>query len=399
MMSVAAVKNAASRFAEQSRVAGYTRKPLVFLPEEFAEIAREPEPLRETICEAPEFVMGTPFDAKCLDGTHRRPVGLRDKVVRLVKNATIVGWRSVVSASGSLYMGAPISNGDNIDGVASLSSGQEGFAIQSVEGAKNVIYSNPMPREVYPGRGFFLTCLEPENYGSFLFRVLPKILLARDLDLRPDFIVVGERKPWALEALALAGFGGLPVLSATNSAAFVFADSMLIDDINFGDPFFDPLSRDRVQRLAEGAPGPREAAKLLYVSRRLAGMMTPGYRLLVNEREIEDHLSARRGASVVWPECYSFAAQMNLFMRAEKIVGPSGSGMLNAIFAKPGSCVVDIESYHVTVRQHARVYSSTGKRYGFVFGEFANSNVDENPARRAWRAAISDIDRALAHFT
>ncbi len=98
-------------------------------------------------------------------------------------------------------------------------------------------------------------------------------------------------------------------------------------------------------------------------------MRTPRYGQLRNDLEIEQ-LARQRGCTVIYPATLPLADQIALFGRARREVGPSGSGMLNTMFAPEGAHVADMESFHVTVRQRARIYASTGKVYGFAFGCF-----------------------------
>ena len=72
--------------------------------------------------------------------------------------------------------------------------------------------------------------------------------------------------------------------------------------------------------------------------------------------------------------------------------------MLTSIVANPGTTVIDMESYTVSVRQHALLYASTGKRYGFVFGTI------DDPTKRPlefqpWRVSITDILSGVECFS
>jgi hypothetical protein len=68
--------------------------------------------------------------------------------------------------------------------------------------------------------------------------------------------------------------------------------------------------------------------------------------------------------------------------------------MLNSVFAEAGTKVVDIETFTVTVRQHANLYSCSSKEYAFVFGQ-----VDEGDDRplflRRWHLSTELLREAL----
>jgi capsular polysaccharide biosynthesis protein len=105
-----------------------------------------------------------------------------------------------------------------------------------------------------------------------------------------------------------------------------------------------------------------------------------------------------KGFHVVYPEAHNLAEQCALFHGARAIIGPSGSGMLNAAFAPEGTKLADLEGYHHTVRQHAKLYSSSGKIYGFAFGETFRTH----PSTRAfdnWTLAPHLLSGALDAIT
>jgi capsular polysaccharide biosynthesis protein len=85
----------------------------------------------------------------------------------------------------------------------------------------------------------------------------------------------------------------------------------------------------------------------------------------------------------VYPETLTFREQIRVFGAARQVVGPSGSGMLNAVFAEDGAKVLDMESFHTTVRQHAKIYASTRKKYSFLFGNLAKDD-ESHPIVRSW---------------
>jgi capsular polysaccharide biosynthesis protein len=94
---------------------------------------------------------------------------------------------------------------------------------------------------------------------------------------------------------------------------------------------------DAVQRLKPTRSELRRRKRRLYVSRRAQTM-----RVMVNELALEAAL-IRRGFQIVRPERMSVADQIRLFSEAEVIVGPTGAGLTNALFAAPGCKVVEIQ--------------------------------------------------------
>ena len=59
------------------------------------------------------------------------------------------------------------------------------------------------------------------------------------------------------------------------------------------------------------------------------------WRRLTNEIEIETSLQAL-GFETIYPEDLTLAEQIALFRRADALVAPNGSALLNLLFASPG---------------------------------------------------------------
>jgi capsular polysaccharide biosynthesis protein len=157
------------------------------------------------------------------------------------------------------------------------------------------------------------------------------------------------------------------------------------------------LRRFAARCVAEAGESVHAAPDKIYVSRALSANRAPSYRVLTNESEIED-IARARGFQIVYPEALSLSGQCALFHRARAIMGPSGSGMLNAAFAPEGAKLADIEIFTYTVRQHAKLYSSSGKSYGFVFGESFAEDVSQR-LHAPWKVDPALVSQAIALIT
>jgi capsular polysaccharide biosynthesis protein len=98
------------------------------------------------------------------------------------------------------------------------------------------------------------------------------------------------------------------------------------------------LERMRARVLSRVGPSPIRAERV-YLSRR---SHAHPMRVCLNEAELERALAAR-GFAIVRPEKLSPGAQIALARQARIIVGPTGAGMANALFAEPGATVIDIQ--------------------------------------------------------
>ena len=366
------------------RAAGLVSRPVRVAAAGTLALAYEEGPGRERIdFSAPAFVLGRPVEPACLRGVGEGFYLYEPRQVFRVRNARVVGWRALLLEDGGLVAGGEVMGEARLAEVRrSAERGYEGYLLEAA--APALFHRPPVDDAVIEGVGVFVGALEPGNYGAFLMRVLPGLLMLAEEGLRFDYIVVPRVTPWLGSALAWLGLGERVVLAAEAISGRVCRELLVVREPE-SEGCFDPVTLRRIARIAPGPAGPER----IYVSRQDRLAAAPGYRPLVNELEIEAALRGR-GYAVVLPERLGFAAQVGLFSGARCVVGPSGSGMLNAVFAPEGAGVVDLESYTATVRQHAKVYASSGKRFGFVFG-----SVHDDPTRglafRDWEVSVGDV--------
>lgn len=330
---------------------------------------------------APDFVLGEPEEPSCLIGVNDADLMVPEKRVRQFADARVVGWRGLLSRRGFF------SSAQNyIQGASSefFATSHEGFAAC---GTGLHYVSCASPRLLVGGDTLFLSALEAGNYGSFLFRSLPKLLLFRELGLPVDQVVVPDKSSFVAQAMVWAGLGETRLISVREAVSLVFERLYVIDDFE-AEGALCASTRRRIESRIRGRPGRSGEGRRIYVSRYLSSGYRPGYRPLRNELEVQRVL-ARLGLEVAYPETMSFEQQAEMFSQARLLVGPSGSGMLNAMFASGGCAVLDMESYTTTVRQHAKIYGSCGHRYGFCFGRYADDR-DVTGLLRAW-----NVDPAL----
>jgi capsular polysaccharide biosynthesis protein len=325
---------------------------------DFGEVAWT-EPGEQVAFREPKFLIGTPETPSCLQGIVSRMLPIVEKNIRLFSDAEITGWRSAITPRG-FYSSARFEDDEKlrstaIDGYAAC--GPRCFRPVSAEGSVK-----------WRGRGFFLSYIEPGNHGSFIFRALPKLLLIAASGLRFDYVIAPDRSDALRAVLDRLGLAGMPVLTCKEAIGFRFEELYVADDFD-AEGLLCTNTMSRIRSLVVGAKGGPEQ---IYVSRKLGRGFRPHYRPLVNEAEIEAELEGR-GFQVLTAEALGFHQQMDLFAGARTVIGPSGSGMLNTVFSPAGGTVLDLESFVTTVRQHAKIYSSSSKEYGFVFGRFCGT--------------------------
>ncbi len=383
MLSTAQVNVLNRRLAEGEsvdRIDGFALSSKRGIPTDWGRVVAS-EPPMEVAFEPPAFVLGEPEDPSCLDDV-REPVRLQvpAKTIRSFRDVRIVGWRSLLSGDGfySTRRGFREEEGS----LEAWSGGiYDGFVVK--DGAL-IHAAGDDDRRSINGNTLFLSGVELGNYGSFVFRLLPKLLFFREHGIGVDQIVVPIRTSAIEDAVGMAGLGGVPLYAVRESLALEFETVYAVDDFDIKGGMC-AASMSRLRSLAPGHSG----KGAIFVSRRL-NAHNPTYRPLANAAEVE-RAAERMGFRIVFPESMRFPRQVALFAASDSIVGPSGSGMLNTLFCRPGCKVLDIESFHSTVRQHARIYSSSGHRYGFAFGRFDPDDKREPKFIRRWTASPGTI--------
>ncbi len=352
-----------------------------------------PEPFH-----GPEKIFGEPADRTCLAGIGPFDLATGPTTLLRLEGAEIIGNNAVL-CDGALYSPAPAANGDVLKRLR-WENNYQGFVLTEREGTHFCTYACREAPRALSHHAVFFHNLERGNYGSFLLRQLPQMLLFRAAAAAAglpafDCYVVPERTPWFREALALVGLPERPVLSLEDVSGDRFVSVMLFGNCE-AEGFLPAVATAELPRLIErcGANPRGRPGTDIYVSRRLLDIRRPNYRRLRNYDDVET-LFAAAGFEIVTPEALSFAEQVRVFAAAGRIAGPSGSGMLNAVFAPADARVLDMESFSNNVRQHAKLYSSTRKPYAFAFGD-VDAAGDRPLLTRNWTMPLPAAKEALA---
>ena len=225
-------------------------------------------------------------------------------------------------------LGGPLTDLDKLSQAPTLSRRGEGLGFCAPEQAPEIARASVfMPW----GGGF--------NYGHMVIDALSSLLALEEVGLLAELPPIAPPlKPWQREliALLLGREGGVrevaaPVVRlrqaayATSMEHFLHAPHAL-------------LARGRARLSESAGPSPIRAERV-YLSRR---SHAHPMRIMLNEVELERALAAR-GFAIVRPEKLTPAQQIALARQARVIVGPTGAGMANALFAQAGARIVDIQ--------------------------------------------------------
>lgn len=345
----------------------------------------------------PAMIFGSAADPSCLRGVSydfEEAPKAPGPLVRSFREARLVGSGALLSSDGQLYTPHFLLGRNPSEFVGYNAFGHQGFIAEEIDGRALIRFAvRPELRRIDKHAVFFANA-EHNNYGSFLCRQLPQMLFASEQGVDCDCYVVSERTPWLQEAMSLIGLPTKPIHLLAEVCGDIF-ESVTLLDLFDGDGFLRPETRASITELGRWV-GRRAACRnpqRLYVSRDLTARRWPKNHPLLNEPEIEEYASSK-GFRIVHPETLSFRQQIETFFSASHIVGPSGSGMLNSLFASPPARIVDMEGFSFCVRQHANLYASAGHDYSFAFGNLTDD--DTIPAAvRPWRVPVQVIGEAI----
>jgi len=356
------------------------------------------EPDEEKHLSQPIFIRGNNSERQKIDSIYTNTKrGISSKQLVTIKNCALIGCDLIKNIeSGKFTSLIGLTNSEQIiKRHLSAFSGYQ-FYNSPDDANKKIFYKNGI--NIKPkGKGLILHGLEGKNYGSFLFRILPQILLAKELELTFDYFIVPERTSWLLQAIGVMDFGVKPILT-NQEVQGVPLDECIYIQSNDNRGFLSSFDRLRLISFANKLKyGTKDItySKKIYISRRLDSHKTNS-RHFESENDVVSHLE-KLGFEEVFPEIHCLKSQINIFANSELIIGPSGSGLLNSMFAESGSKVFELEAKSVCTNQHASIYSSTNKKYAFYFGDIKNdSNAKSSPLR--WSVPLDDFFMSVNDF-
>jgi capsular polysaccharide biosynthesis protein len=242
------------------------------------------------------------------------------------------------------------------------------------------------------GNAVVLCSDEPFSYGSFLFRVVPKVVALRDLRLTDATCVAGAQQKPFMDLLAFCGISRASIVQHDVNVVTQI-DRALIPCLRNPHAFLDPESCELYAEL-RAAYGVRPTGRKIYVSRLRIGEAGWSTRIMLNESELIGRLAAI-GFDIIEPEELSVQDQIMTFSSASVVVGPSGSGLFNSMFCHPGTKFIDIQSEPQWIYSYAGMYASLQLDYGIFIGRA--DPADTRAVHRRWTVNIEAlIDRILA---
>ena len=246
------------------------------------------------------------------------------------------------------------------------------------------------------GKIMFASSNEPHNWGMWLLYGLPAAVHFIENRHAYDKLFIYADHPNMRAMLRLLGLRAADVILHDCSRAYHFGSI----DV-FRQPrrefFVAPETKAMFAELRERVAGSiiAPSAHHLYIGRRRRTIELSGCRALANERELTDRL-VTMGYSPIDPEYLAPEEQIELFGSERRIVVLGGAGLFNAVFCKPGTKIVDIESSRDHLENHSTVLSCMDADYGIILGQVDQD--DPASCNKRWTVDVERVTATIAEF-
>jgi Glycosyltransferase 61 len=325
-----------------------------------------------------------------------RPIKLDDNFCYRVTNAKIMGHKAVILEDGGYLEDDRIELPD--DQIALMQKRtnrhdtlhhQDGDLIEE----NGLFYSKKIvaPNHHIKEPTVSLCSNEPSNYGSWLFRILPKIYTMRWLGLGKFKVFCYCPQPWQINLLKMTGIREEQIICQNVHHVYLF-DELYVPSIRNSQAYLHQDTITFYQNITNGLNIQREKKDLIYLSRNHhAKSVKRPAREFLNELELCDKLS-EIGFKIICPETLPLLEQIKTFANAAFIVTPSGSAMFNVVFCPDNAFVVDFEAFPYWLHAHTNLFASNNLDYGLIIGEV--NNDDDALIHKSWRLNVpKTIDR------
>lgn len=345
---------------------------------------------------APEFIddpFGTNIFAGLATDIYRSP----PIFISATNDALLVGYRTIVSERGFQNDDIPVHSSVAVEQFLDKIASPNDF-LNEQSGLRRFQSTFVLDRKGrherhIQGTTVVLSSNEPSNYGSLLFRIIPKFITLQHVGLSNLPVIV-----WAHSARYRKFFDLLGVepnnLIQHESEMITRLDRAIVPSLRNPDAYLDQESYAFMQALADRFDEPPHGRRI-YISRLRHGKVSSATRIMLNETELIAKLP-QLNFEIIEPEQLSLEEQIATFASADLVVGPSGSAMFNTVFCRPGTKIVDIESEPNWIYAHCGLFASCNLRYGLVVGQ--SDPADMAPVHRRWKVDIDYLMQRLQAF-
>lgn len=229
---------------------------------------------------------------------------------------------------------------------------------------------------------------EPSNYGSFMYRVLPKIKRCLDLGYH-DATYMFFDKPYMHQIIYNLLGVKLKTISHKHALKYevknLLLPSLRVKNCLYGPDCLD-LYRNGAMKIEKKGVG-----KFIYISRRKMAETKPNFRVMFNELELIRALE-KLGYQEFVPEEHDTQTQIATFRDAEEIVVAGGSALFNLPYARNANFIIDLESSNHWIYAHSNILYSVGVPFSVIYGKQLSTGFK---LHKNWNVDIQEVLRRV----
>jgi len=229
---------------------------------------------------------------------------------------------------------------------------------------------------------------EPSNYGSFMYRVLPKIKKCLDLGLKESTFLFFD-KPYMHEIIYR--LLGVKIKTITHKHILKYKiDKLYLPSLRTKNCIYGP---DCLDIFRNGATNVKKngIGKRIYVSRRKMAKSKPNFRVMINEPALVKELE-KFGFQEFCPEEHDIDTQIATFRDAEEIILAGGSALFNLPYCRKAKYIIDIESTTHWIYAHSNILYSVGVPFSVIYGSQLDSGFN---LHKNWHIDINEVIKRL----
>jgi capsular polysaccharide biosynthesis protein len=236
---------------------------------------------------------------------------------------------------------------------------------------------------------------ELSNFGSWLFRALPKLLLAQEY-LPGLPVMMNTSAGWMRQLIDLAYPDA--TLVEHRPALSYRLENVVVPSLPTPEAYLRPELQQRYSALLDGLPLRQGTPERIYLSRRAQAAKLPEMRVLTNEAELIGRLEERGFVEFI-PEQHPIAEQLAVISQARVIVCPGGSGLFGCLFARQAEMIVDLEANGEWLHAHRNVLDASGRPFALAQGvQPADQPAPHGPMHRNWHVDAEGVVLGLKHL-
>lgn len=252
-----------------------------------------------------------------------------------------------------------------------------------------LFFSPKLPALSYvPGLTVLLANVPGENISHFVMDCLPRLqsylsAFSQKQNSQIRFVVNGKNNAYIKALLDVFGVPEPQRIYAGDNLHIKCEELVVFNNSVHGEPtkrFIQFFQERCTATLAKHEESPRR----IYVSRELAS-----YRKIKNSQEVEGLLSDY-GFTKVMLEQLTFQEQANLFYNADVVFTPHGAGLINIIYCRPNTKVIELLAKEHVDCEYWSLASQCDLEYYYLISQGDRPN-DEGDYFKSWTSPVDMV--------